>query len=77
MMYSATTGEDNLIRATGILPFNSGWGPAYSLYNTIVSGETVIAMGSSLLSAGEYMLINGYYYLVYSVTSSYAVVRKW
>ncbi|MEF7251098.1 phage tailspike protein [Escherichia coli] len=77
MMYSATTGEDNLIRATGNLPFNSGWGPAYSLYNTIVSGETVIAMGSSLLSAGEYMLINGYYYLVYSVTSSYAVVRKW
>ncbi|HBV5321112.1 TPA: right-handed parallel beta-helix repeat-containing protein [Klebsiella pneumoniae] len=77
MMYSATTGEDNLIRATGNLPSNSGWGPAYSLYNTIVSGETVIAMGSSLLSAGEYMLINGYYYLVYSVTSSYAVVRKW
>ncbi|HEE3519267.1 TPA: right-handed parallel beta-helix repeat-containing protein [Klebsiella pneumoniae] len=77
MMYSATTGEDNLIRATGNLPSNSGWGPAYSLYNTIVSGETVIAMGSSLLSAGEYMLINGNYYLVYSVTSSYAVVRKW
>ncbi len=77
MMYSATTGEDNFIRATGTLPSNSGWGPAYSLYNSIVAGETVIAMGSSLLAAGEYMLINGNYYLVFSVASSYAVVRKW
>ncbi|WKG97758.1 right-handed parallel beta-helix repeat-containing protein [Klebsiella pneumoniae] len=77
MMYSATTGEDNFIRATGTLPSNSGWGPAYSLYNSIVAGETVIAMWSSLLSAGEYMLINGNYYLVFSVASSYAVVRKW
>lgn len=77
MMYSATTGEDNFIRATGTLPSNSGWGPAYSLYNSIVAGETVIAMGSSLLTAGEYLLINGSYYYVYSVASSYAVVRKW
>lgn len=77
MMYSATTGEDNFIRATGNLPSNSGWGPAYSLYNSIVAGETVIAMSSALLAAGEFMLINGSYYSVHSVTSSYAVVRKW
>ena len=77
MMYSATTGEDNFIRATGTLPSNSGWGPAYSLYNSIVAGETVIAMGSALLAAGEFMLINGSYYYVHSVASSYAVVRKW
>lgn len=77
MMYSATTGEDNFIRATGALPSNSGWGPAYSLYNSIVAGETVIAMGSALLAAGEFMLINGNYYSVHSVASSYAVVRKW
>ncbi|HHV4387387.1 TPA: phage tail fiber protein, partial [Klebsiella pneumoniae] len=77
MMYSATTGEDNFIRATGTLPSNSGWGPAYSLYNSIVAGETVIAMSSALVAAGEFMLINGNYYSVHSVTSSYAVVRKW
>ena len=77
MMYSATTGEDNFIRATGNLPSNSGWGPAYSLYNSIVAGETVIAMSSALLAAGEFMLINGSYYSVHSVTSTYAVVRKW
>lgn len=77
MMYSATTGEDNFIRATGTLPSNSGWGPGYSIYNTVVAGETVIAMGSSLLTAGEYLLINGSYYYVYSVSASYAVVRKW
>ncbi|MEH2922405.1 right-handed parallel beta-helix repeat-containing protein [Samsonia erythrinae] len=77
MMYSATTGEDNFIRSTGNLPSNSGWGPAYSLYNSIVAGETVIAMSSALLAAGEFMLINGSYYSVHSVTSSYAVVRKW
>lgn len=77
MMHSATTGEDNFIRATGTLPSNSGWGPGYSLYNTVVAGETVIAMGSSLLTAGEYLLINGSYYYVYSVSASYAVVRKW
>lgn len=77
MMYAATTGEDNFIRATGNLPSNSGWGPAYSLYNSIVAGETVIAMSSALVAAGEFMLINGNYYSVHSVTSSYAVVRKW
>ncbi|HHT3340093.1 TPA: phage tail fiber protein [Klebsiella michiganensis] len=77
MMYSATTGEDNFIRATGNLPSNSGWGPAYSLYNSIVAGETVIAMSSALVAGGEFMLINGNYYSVHSVTSSYAVVRKW
>lgn len=77
MMYSATTGEDNFIRATGNLPSNSGWGPAYSLYNSIVAGETVIAISSALLAAGEFMLINGSYYSVHRVTSSYAVVRKW
>ncbi|WPJ48978.1 hypothetical protein RCIP0012_00202 [Klebsiella phage RCIP0012] len=77
MMYSATTGEDNFVRATGTLPSNSGWGPGYAIYNSVVAGETVIAMGSGLLAAGEYMLINGEYYYVFSTASSYSVVRKW
>ena len=77
MMYSATTGEDNFIRATGNLPSNSGWGPGHAMYNTVVANETVIAMGSALLTAGEYMLINGEYYYVFSTAPSYSVVRKW
>lgn len=76
-MYAAAVGEDNFVRGGGTLPSNSGWGPAYSLYNSPVANETVIALGSSSLAAGEFILVGGYYYQIYSVAASYSVVRKW
>lgn len=69
-------GEDNFIRAMGVLPKNDGWN-AYALYNTIVPGETVVALTNSNVNAGEYLLIDGAYYLVYLTYASYSSVRKW
>ena len=66
-------GEDNFIRAMGILPKNNGWN-AYALYNTIVPGETVVALTNSNVNAGEYLLIDGAYYLVYLTYASYSSV---
>lgn len=76
---SASSGEINFAYSTGTLPSNSGWAAnnGFSLYNTVVTGETVVALNSSLSTAGNYIKIGSYYYLMYSTAASYTVVRRW
>lgn len=76
---SASSGEINFAYSTGTLPSNSGWAAnnGFSLYNTVVTGETVVPINNSLATAGNYIKIGSYYYLMYSTAASYTVVRRW
>lgn len=72
-------GELNQVYRTGTLQSNSGWGAngGFSLYGSVVSGETVVAITSSLSTVGNYILIGTKYYLMTANASSYTVVRQW
>lgn len=76
---SAGVGEPNFVYRTGTLPTNSGWGAngGFSLYGSVVTGETVVALASNVSTPGNYILIGTKYYLMYSNAASYTVVRQW
>lgn len=76
---SAGTGEANSVYRTGTLPSNSGWGAngGFSLYSSVVTGETVVALASNVSTPGNYILIGTKYYLMFSNAASYTVVRQW